>query len=233
VEPASEARPVVVDAAPAEPALLLREVARRFGAQPVLTEIELTLAPGEIARVEGANGAGKTTLLRIAAGLIAADAGEVRAFGLDPVRDRTRYARRIGLLSAGDRGLYARLSLRQNLEFAAALALVPRAARAGAVENVLARLSLDPMSSKRVDRLSTGQRQRVRLAGALLHDPELVLLDEPGASLDEEGLGALRAALGDAVARGGSVLWCSPSGSSAPLPFDRAYLLEAGRLVTR
>jgi ABC-2 type transport system ATP-binding protein len=214
-----------------EPALLLRGLSRSFGAQPVLEAVDLLVRPGEMIRVEGANGAGKTTLLRVAAGLIAADAGEVRAFGRDPVRDRVAYARRTGMVSAGDRGLYARLSVRQNLEFAAAIGLLPRGDRDQAITRSLDRLSLGAMADRRVDRLSTGQRQRVRLAGALLHSPDLVLLDEPGTSLDREGLQSLRGVLAGVVAEGGSVLWCAPSGAPAQLPFDRGYLLDDGRLA--
>ena len=173
----------------ADPApLAARGLTRRYGARTVLEDLHLTLEAGEVALVEGSNGAGKTTLLRIAAGLLTPDDGYMSAFGLDPVYDREGYSRRIGLLSAGDRGLYARLTVTQNLEFFAALALVPRRARGAAIERALTRFTLEPLAQSRVDRLSTGQRQRVRLAGAFLHDPSVVLLDEPAASLDEDGV---------------------------------------------
>ena len=215
----------------ADPApLAARGLTRRFGGHTVLEDLHLTLEPGEVALVEGSNGAGKTTLLRIAAGLLAPDDGYVSAFGLDPAYEREGYSRRIGLLSAGDRGLYARLTVTQNLEFFAALALVPRRARAGAIERVLTRFGLEPLERRRVDRLSTGQRQRVRLAGAFLHDPSVVLLDEPAASLDGDGVEHLRHVLDDVTVRGGAVLWCAPSGASAALPVDRGYVLRRGSL---
>ena len=110
---------------------------RRYGDRTVIEELHLTLEAGEVALVEGSNGAGKTTLLRIAAGLLTPDDGYMSAFGLDPVHDREGYSRRIGLLSAGDRGLYARLTVTQNLEFFAALALVPRRARGAAIERAV------------------------------------------------------------------------------------------------
>jgi ABC-2 type transport system ATP-binding protein len=207
-----------------------RGVTRRFGGQIVLDGLDMTLVAGETVLVEGQNGAGKTTLLRIAAGLLAPDQGRIRAFGLDPLRQRREYGRQIGLLSAGDRGLYARLSVRQNLEFFAALALVPRRRRDQAVGHALARFSLEPMSERRVDRLSSGQRQRVRLASILTHQPGVILLDEPASSLDRDGLEHLAAALEDATVRGGAVLWCAPSGPRAELPVDRRYVLAGGRL---
>jgi heme ABC exporter ATP-binding subunit CcmA len=217
--------------APGDPApLAARGVTRRFGDHTVLEDLDLTLGAGEVALVEGSNGAGKTTLLRIAAGLLAPDAGQVTVLGLDPIREREEYGRHIALLSAGDRGLYARLTVRQNLEFFAALALVPRPRRAGAIGQAVTRFSLEPLADRRVDRLSTGQRQRVRLAGALLHDPAVVLLDEPASSLDLDGMEHLRGALAEVTGRGGTVLWCAPSGTSASLPADRVYMLGGGAL---
>jgi ABC-type multidrug transport system ATPase subunit len=210
--------------------LALRGVTRRYGDQTVLRGLDLTLAPGQVALVEGANGAGKTTLLRVAAGLISASEGTVSAHGLDPQHDRDEYGRYVGLLSAGDRGLYARLTVRQNLEFAAALALLQRAARPAAVDRAMARFSLGALADRRVDRLSTGQRQRVRLAAAFLNDPSVLLLDEPAASLDEEGVASLSEALGRLTAGGGCALWCAPSGTVAVLPADKRYLLIDGAL---
>jgi ABC-type multidrug transport system ATPase subunit len=214
----------------AAPPLSLHEVSRRFGSLTVLDALELVLAPGEVALVEGRNGAGKTTLLRIAAGLISANRGAVSVYGLDPERDRREFRRRVALLSAGDRGLYARLTVRQNLEFWAALALIPRRRRGRAIDRAIARFSLEDLSGRRVDRISSGQRQRVRLAMTFLHDPALVLLDEPTTSLDDEGIARVCEELAELTACGGAALWCAPSGAVAQLPVDRKYILSEGAL---
>ncbi len=211
-------------------ALALHGVGKRFGEVSVLDGLELELAPGEVALIEGRNGVGKTTLLRIAAGIITADRGLVNAYGLSPERDARAYRRALGLLSAGDRGLYARLKVRQNLEFWAAVAFVPRAQRGAAIDRVIDRFSLEELARRRADRLSLGQRQRVRLAMAFLHDPRLVLLDEPTTSLDESGVAAVSAALADLTERGGTALWCAPSGLQSTLPVDRRYMLDRGSL---
>jgi ABC-type multidrug transport system ATPase subunit len=210
--------------------LVLRGVVQRFGSVSVLEELDLVLAPGEVALVEGRNGVGKTTLLRVAAGLITPDRGTARAWGLHPDRDRRAYARRLGLLSAGDRGLYARLTVRQNLEFAAGLALLGRRERARAVDRAVTRFGLEDLAPRRVDRISMGQRQRARLAMTLLHDPDVILLDEPAASLDDEGILRLGEAVGEVVARGGAALWCTPTGAATPLAADRRYVLRKGAL---
>lgn len=216
------------------PPFLARGVWHRWPKQPqpVLAGVDLRVEAGTTVAVTGANGAGKTTLLRIAAGLIAPARGEVTSLGLDPERDRRRYQSLVGFLSPGDRGLYARLTVRQQLEFWVRLALVPRADRAATMDAALERFSLAPLADRRVDRLSMGQRQRVRLALAFLHGPRLALLDEPATSLDDDGLELLASAARELTARGGAVIWCSPFvGAADPIRFDRRYVLRDGRLV--
>lgn len=200
---------------------------------PVLDGVDVELAPGRAVHIAGRNGIGKTTLLRILAGLIAADEGRVRAHGLDPRLDRREYQRCVALLSAGDRGLYARLSVRLHLDLWARISFVPKEQRSRLIEESIERFSLAELMGRRVDRLSMGQRQRLRLAGLLLDSPKVVLLDEPRNSLDDEGLQMLIAALGELLADGSSLLWCSPSGETADLSFESTYVLESGMLVRR
>jgi ABC-type multidrug transport system ATPase subunit len=205
-------------------------VEKRWGAEPVLDGLDLRIEPGTAVHVAGRNGTGKTTLLRIAVGLIRADSGSVALDGLDPVRDRVAYQRRLGFLSAGDRGLYARLSVRDHLRMWARLAFVPRARTREVVERALAVFDLGELAGRRVERLSMGQRQRVRLAGVFLHDPGIVMLDEPRTSLDAAGIDLLVSLLDDFRRQGGAVVWCCPTGERTELDFDDAYVLETGRL---
>jgi ABC-type multidrug transport system ATPase subunit len=186
---------------------------------------------GGVAWLGGANGAGKTTLLRIAAGLILPRRGLVRLCGLDPDHDRRDYQRRLGYLSAGDRGLYARLTVRQSLEFWSGIALVPPRRRKQLIASAIARFDLEELSSRRVDRLSTGQRQRVRLSMTFLHEPDVALLDEPNASLDDNALALLDGALSELTARGGSALWCSPASQHLSVRADTRLLLVDGRVI--
>src|SRR5207245_1771342 len=136
-------------------------------------------------------------LLRILAGLFLPDAGTVSLDGLDPVRQRRAYQRRLGFLAAGQGALYARLTVKGHLAYWARLALLPARDRRLAVILALGQFDLLALAANRVDRLSTGQRQRVRLAMAFLHDPDVVLLDEPSNSLDEVGLDRLRTVIDD------------------------------------
>jgi ABC-2 type transport system ATP-binding protein len=221
-------------ASPLGPALLeLSGIVKRWpgASTPVLHDVDLAVQPGEVVGLTGRNGAGKTTLLRIAAGLLLPDAGTVRIDGLDPERRRTACQERIGYLSAGNSGLYGRLRVEQHLDFWARLALLPRARRAAAIAAVRATFALDELCGRRVDRLSMGQRQRVRIALAFLHDPDLMLLDEPRTSLDDEGVELVGAALGRLIERGGAALICAPSTSDIGVPFDRFHVVSDGRAV--
>lgn len=211
------------------PALSLEGVTKRWGERKVLDRAELSLESGSSAWVSGENGVGKTTLLRIIAGLISADGGTVSLNGLRLGEDRRAYQRQVGFLTGGDTGLYARLSVRHNLEFWAGVAFVPRSRRRDTVDRALERFSIEGLASRRADRLSLGQRQRVRLALTFLHNPQLVLLDEPATSLDAEGLDLLAAALTEHTGRGGNVVCCAPAGHHE-LSLDRYYVLEAGTL---
>lgn len=218
---------------PDRPRLELVGITKRWPRleHPVLDDVDLELEAGSVTWIGGRNGIGKTTLMRIAAGLIGSDAGFVKLDGLDPVRDRKPYQSRCGFLSAGNGGLYARLSVRWHLDWWARVAFIPAGERKQVVCTALERFELTELAKRRVDRMSMGQRQRVRLAGTFLHDPDVILLDEPRNSLDAEGIAVLAGAVREATARGAAVLWCAPTGEEEKIESDRRLLLEHGRLV--
>jgi ABC-2 type transport system ATP-binding protein len=213
--------------------LALRDITKRWRASdpPVLDDVSLTLDPGSMTWIGGCNGVGKTTLLRIAAGLIEPERGRAEALGCTARENRTRYQRLVSFLSAGDRGLYARLSVRRHLDFCARIALVPRERLGPCVEETLDAFRLRQLAERRVDRLSMGQRQRLRIAMTFLPRPEVVLLDEPLTSLDDEGSALLREASAEVQARDGAVLWCSPSAEHSPVAFGTFWTLDRGRLA--
>jgi ABC-2 type transport system ATP-binding protein len=197
----------------------------------VLDDLELTLEPGTTTWVGGRNGVGKTTMLRVAAGLIEPDSGRAEVWGLTAAENRVRYQQLVSFLPAGDRGLYARLTVRRQLELWARIAMVPRARFRQMVEQAIEDFDLAELATRRVDRMSMGQRQRLRIAMTFLPEPEVVLLDEPLTSLDSEAAELIQSAVAGVLARDGAVLWCSPSGEHVDLTFDAHWMLERGRLV--
>jgi heme ABC exporter ATP-binding subunit CcmA len=212
--------------------LELRGVVKRLVGppRPVLDGIDLTIEPGQTIGIAGTNGAGKTTLLRVTAGLLAPDAGTVALGELDSERASRLYHRHVGLLSA-DGNLYARLTVRRHLQWWAAMSYVPREQRDERVRAALDDFALGELGDRRVERLSAGQRQRVRLAMTFLPRPTLLLLDEPDARLDEDGLALLATALGEHARRGGVAAWAAPHGRTDLLPCDALRHIADGRLA--
>jgi heme ABC exporter ATP-binding subunit CcmA len=195
-----------------------RNLVQRFGARVVLGPLQLTLRERERLAVLGGNGAGKTTLLRILATAARPAAGSLELLGLDAVRQRERLRGRIGYLGHQP-GLHPALSPRETLELFATLHGVDRRR----VPERLAQVGLTQVAGERVERLSRGQQQRLALARAVLHDPELLVLDEPDASLDAEG----RRLLGE-LAEGRTLVMATHDRELARQLCERALLLQAG-----
>ncbi len=179
-----------------------RSLAHRYGSRRALERIDFTLEGNGVTAVTGPNGSGKSTLLRIIAGLLRPSEGEARL----AVHGRTLCAgeRRLGVgLAAPEMAFYEELSVEENLRFAAeARALSGAAAR---VATALQRVGLTARADDRVAALSSGMQQRLRVAFAILHAPPLLLLDEPGGHLDDEGRAAIERVIAE-HAQSGHVL---------------------------
>ena len=178
-------------------ALAARGLARSYGHVPALRGVSFALAAGSVLSVFGPNGAGKTTLLRLLAGLLRPDAGEVLVGGRRFDRGDAAIRRRIGLISHLSL-CYEGLTAQENLEFYARLYRLrdPRATARQALESV----GLADRAASLAGAMSRGMLQRLAIARALLHQPDIVLLDEPFTGLDQQAAAALRGQLGRLVA---------------------------------
>jgi heme ABC exporter ATP-binding subunit CcmA len=209
------------------PEVTLRDAVVLVGGFPLLSGVNLELAPSSITVVTGANGAGKTSLLRLLAGLVTLTSGEGVVAGVDLKGDLRELRRRVGWL--GHEGsFYDDLSASENLVFAAKALERPTSD----VANVLERVGLASRATTSTKQLSAGQRRRLGLAWLLLRRPALWLLDEPYASLDDEGRTFFDQLIGDVVAGGATVVVSAhdPLRSSALAP--RTVTLAGGLVVT-
>jgi heme ABC exporter ATP-binding subunit CcmA len=200
-------------------AVRARGLVQRFGDRVVLGPLDLELAAGERLAVLGDNGAGKTTLLRLLATAARPAAGRLELLGVEATRERERLRARLGYVGH-QLGLYPALTALENLEFFARLHGLGRERARPALETV----GLGGVAHRRLEQLSRGQQQRLALARSVLHDPELLVLDEPDASLDAEG----RDLLG-ALFEGRSVVMATHDLALARGLCHRALRLRAGR----
>jgi ABC-2 type transport system ATP-binding protein len=170
----------------AHPVVEVKEITKVYpGAdKAAVSALNLTLHPGEIVALLGPNGAGKTTAVKMIAGLVLPTAGSVCVMGHDVVRARTASVRHIGAVLEGARNLYWRLSAEENLRYFGALRLTPRRQLAGRIDELLSLFGLEAQRGQEVRHFSRGMQQKLAIAAALLHDPDLLLLDEPTLGLD-------------------------------------------------
>jgi ABC-type multidrug transport system ATPase subunit len=194
----------------------------------VLASIDLEVAAGTLAVVEGANGAGKTTLLRVFATVVRPDAGAAVVDGFDVVREGARVRERIGVAFVNERSLFWRLSGRENLQLFARTRGVPRTLARARVEEVLEELELGEIAPRRVADLSAGQRQRLIIARAGLGDPTTLLIDEPLRGLDDAGIATILAFLRQRARRGATVLVAAPKADELEAEADLLLRLEEG-----
>ncbi len=195
---------------------------------PALHDVSLSAPRGTCLALLGRNGAGKTTMLRILAGLSTASRGEVRVFGTPPRESSTR--RRTGYLGHGI-GIYEELTARENLRHFARLYDLADADRA--VTHWLTRVDLERVSDGRAREFSRGMRQRLAIARAFVHDPEVLLLDEPFTSLDDRAIALLQNLLREALAEGRTVILSTHQLREALELATDVALLDRGKLSFR
>jgi ABC-2 type transport system ATP-binding protein len=210
-------------------ALEVTGLSKSFG-EPAVDKLDLTIRAGEFYALLGPNGAGKTTTLRMIVGLLRPDAGEVRVFGVDAIADPAA-AKQMMAWAPDEPMLYDRLTPMEYLEFVAGLwGVEPKAARATA-ETLLKWLGLWDDRAKRCEGFSRGMKQKTALAGALIHDPRLLILDEPLTGLDAAAARQVKDVLGERVRAGATVILTTHILEVAERMADRIGIIQRGRLI--
>ncbi|WP_405773760.1 ABC transporter ATP-binding protein [Streptomyces sp. NBC_00859] len=209
-------------------------VERRSGSQREVTALEgvaLTVERGEVHGLIGPNGAGKTTLCKILSTVLEPSSGRASVLGLDVVREARAVRRSIGLVFGGDRGLYGRLSARENLQFWGSMYGVGGSELRRRADELLERVGLAERAGSRVDTFSRGMKQRLHLARGLIGSPQLLLLDEPTVGMDPVAALDFRTLIDELRAENRTILLTTHDMAEAAAVCDRVTLIDHGKLV--
>jgi ABC-2 type transport system ATP-binding protein len=213
---------------------LLDRVARRPDRRsevPAVQGLDLTIEHAEIFGLLGPNGAGKSTTVRMIATLLEPTAGTIRVCGTDVAADAAAARGRLGVVLGGERSVYWKLTGLENLRYFAALYQIPRAVAAERIRAVLHEMDLTDRADDYVERYSTGMRQRLAIARALLPEPAVLLLDEPTAGLDPQAAVHLRERIRQLRASGRCVVLTTHYMDEAEHLCDRIAIIDGGRIV--
>ena len=210
-------------------ALALRGVSKSFD-RPAVDALDLTIYGGEFYALVGPNGAGKTTTLRMVVGLLKPDAGSIRIGGIDALSDPV-VAKQITAWLSDEPMIYDKLTPYEYLEFVAGLWCIDPAVAQARARELIGWLGLEPHAHERCEGFSRGMRQKVALAGALVHDPKLIILDEPLTGLDAGTARQVKDVLRARVREGGTVIMTTHILEVAERMADRIGVIARGRLI--
>jgi len=212
---------------PAPFALEIRGLVKRFD-RPAVDGLDLTVRVGEFYALLGPNGAGKTTTLRMIAGLLRPDAGTIRVAGIDALADPVA-AKRVMAWISDEPMIYDKLTPQEYLEFVAGLWRIEPALAERRAQELLDWLDLAAQANQRCEGFSKGMRQKVALAGALVHDPQVIILDEPLTGLDAGSARQVKSVLRERVRAGGTIVMTTHILEVAERMADRIGVIAHGR----
>jgi len=209
------------------PSLELTDVRKSYGDFQAVAGVSMAVPPGSIFGLLGPNGAGKTTTIRMIMDIIAPDAGEVRVFGHPRT---TADLRKIGYLPE-ERGLYRKMTVQDQLMFLAEIRGLSRRDAQAAIARWLARVELSDWAKNKVEELSKGMQQKIQIVGTLLHEPELLILDEPFSGLDPLNQEIFKDLLTEYRQQGRSILFSTHGMELAEKLCDHICLISHGRAI--
>lgn len=218
--------------APTTPALHIDRLVKTFGGKRAVDGLSLSIPQGEFHALLGPNGAGKTTTLRIVAGLLKTDSGTARILGYDIAREPTAAKRLLSFLP-DDPLLYGKLRPPEYLEFVAGLWNIEPGDAEPRAEDLLRWLDLWDSKHELIEGFSRGMRQKLALAGALIHDPKLMILDEPLTGLDAAAARQVKDLLLDRVKRGHTIVLTTHILEMAERLAQRISIIQRGRIIAQ
>ena len=207
--------------------LKVQDLSKKFDLFQAVESLSFILQPGEIVGFLGPNGAGKSTTLKMIAGCLSPDAGYIEISGVDVEKDEVAYKKKIGYLPESN-PLYEDLFVVEYLNFLASVHGIPTPSKR--IEEVIAQTGLQSMQHKKIGFLSKGFKQRVGIAAAILHQPELILLDEPTTGLDPNQLIEIRGLI-QSLSKNAMILFSSHILQEVAAISDRVLVLHQGKLV--
>ena len=213
-----------------EAAVSVERLEKTLGKNHVLRGVSFEAGKGEIFGLLGPNGAGKTTTLRTICTLLAPDEGSIEVLGFDTRTAPAEVRRRVGVVTA-DIGIYPRLSTRENIAYFARLSGMTGSQVASRVAAVIERFDMSSFAGQRAESLSSGQKQKVAIARAIVHDPPVLMFDEPTSNLDVLASKEIRDFMVESRSRGKCVIFSTHVLHDAERLCDRVTILHEGRVV--
>lgn len=209
----------------------VKEVTKRFGKKTVLDGVTFSANAGEVTGLIGANGSGKTTLMRIISGIYKPDSGASYVCGLNSATDTQAVRSRLGVMLGGDVSLYERFTAYENIEYFARLYGMSRSESYESIIKLSAIFKMDDYLYRRTEGFSRGMRQRVAFARSIVHNPEVILLDEPSTGLDIYSIGDVKGFIMSCKNAGKTILLSTHNIDEMQTLCDKLIIIDSGHKI--
>ena len=211
--------------------LEVKNLTKKFKDKVAVDNVSFKVEPGEIVALLGENGAGKTTTLRMISTMLKISEGQAMVNGYDVSKEPDKVRKEIGILFGGEVGIYDRLTARENIEYFAELNGIPKQETKERISKLSKELGMDEYIDKRVGKFSRGMKQKVSIARSIVHEPNVMLFDEPSTGLDVTAARTIQDFILDCKAQGKTIVFSSHSMREVEKLCDRIVIINKGKIV--